>query len=323
MINSGNIKIGFELEFEGVDFYDNERLLNKTLGKFGIIKEDGSLNEGFELASKIFRIKDFCGEPALEKWNVMFKKINDMDAHSASNTGNHFHVERAALTSEEIEKINYFIFSSQTLMDFIGERTENDWCYYLRNAAKQVKDRTGIKYRYLNVSKPDTIEFRFFKTPETARVFLKNIQFICSLIEFIKTNLVDKEPLYFRNNPSKIFTKYLRFVGKMGEYYPQLTAYFESNKEKFTKGDVRPDVFINCDLYPTQKVKQTLLKRFANTRCCKVDDVDKLLQKLNPEKAPKSINFLKKVKARAEKKSAERIYFENLDSSPQKQEENV
>lgn len=313
-----NQTVSFELEYENFSVYNpqNKEKLDSLLGEYGLIHADGSLNNGFECSSHINHVKDFLSISNLSKWNILFDRLNSLNVESKENTGMHVHTGRQNLTENDIEKINYFIFSSQKLMDTIGGRTENHWCFFARNTLRQIKEKSGPKYCYCHVSKAETIEFRFFKTPLTVNGFLKNMQFICAILEFIKRD--NQESLVFRNKASKNFYNFLSFVEQNKQYYSYLFDFLTlpENKKKIENKEIAPEKELNCDLYPTIKVKHKLSKLLAyhngNSNGVEIKEFKNLINHVNKEKAAKTYEFLEKVINRAKKRKVNRIYFNGL-----------
>lgn len=315
-----NFDVGFEIEAENYDIYIGAHKLNleKLFGEFGTIKPDGSLKHGFEIASKIYKSNDFLSTSDLSKWNDLYSRLDEVGAADAENTGMHIHVSREYLTTDEILKINYFVFSSQSLMDTVGGRTANNWCYFYRNTPKQVEEKNGPKYCYLNCGHQNTIEFRFFRTPMMVDGFLRNMQFVCAIIEFVKRS--EENSAYFRDKAPRNLVQFLDFVSENKDVYNNLYKFIalDSNQKRLEKGEIRVEKAINCDLYPTQKIKRKisrlLMRHNGNSNGVTIQQLDNLIGQVNPEKAAKTYEYLGRVFARANRRSVEKIYFNELPS---------
>lgn len=305
------IKIGFELEYEGCSYYGNSDSLRSGLGEYGDLKSDGSLNYGFELASKVNKFSDFCGKDT-KSWDEMFKRIkNRFNAKSEGHTGMHIHVARASLSKDDLQKINYFVYSSQKLMDLLGNRTATTYSRYEMNSDAEVLNSQGFKYRYLNTGKRDTIEFRFFKSPITVARFLCNMQFVMAIVGFVKTNEVDKE--FYLKQPGRNLMRFFDYVNSEKECFHYLDKFLKSKDKLIKNGEICEDRVLNCLLYPTQKVKQSLIKKFGVNAFVSVGEVERAIGRYNPEKSPRTVAYLSRVLDRAKKRKAIRVHMFNLD----------
>lgn len=178
--------IGYELEYEKVCFFEDNYRIYPLLNKFGNIKQDSSLEHGFELASNIERAHSFKSDSIDKRWASLFRRLNRLPIRSQANTGMHIHVGRTALTLDQIYKVNDFVYSQYSLDTNIGERDANRWCFFHKNTLEHLKkDSDPEKFRFLNVLPLNTIEFRFFKSPTTCQKFLVNMQYVISIIEYV------------------------------------------------------------------------------------------------------------------------------------------
>lgn len=308
-----NHQIGFELEYENCDVSERSDELNKELGRFGEIKDDGSLSYGFELASNVFRMSDFFSLSDSTPWIDLFNKVSKLGGQAQHNTGMHIHVSRSGLTDDEIAKINYFIFSSRAFMNAIGGRDENNWCLFIRNLEENIVNKNGHKYCYLNVGHANTIEFRFFRTPETVEHFLKNMQFAISVVEFVKLN--NANALFYRDNNQENLIRYINFVYDNKDRYAHLHAHLEIYKKDIENGAISVERELNCDIYPNQRVKQTIsngLRIRYPRRVVTPENLNTVISKLSPEKSPITVEYLNRVLNRASKRKVSKIYFNNL-----------
>jgi len=305
-----NYTVGWEIEMDKYSIYEHKDKLVELFGKFGDVKPDGSVAQGFEVSSKINVFKDFHSNSLNPLWEEFYKKLDTIPAESNENCGQHIHIGRANLTDEDIAKINYFVFSSQSFMDAIGGRSANRWCYFRRNTLDNVKQKTGQKYCYVNVGHPNTIEFRFFRSPKTLYGFLRNVQFILAIVTFCKMSKNSEK--YFRNKGQENMEKFLEFVKEHKQTYGFLASALDMLNEKFVKGEIAAEKTLNCDLYPTQKMKKALagriIRNFGDGGFITIQQLDTLIARINPEKSPILHNYLKKTVCRAQENKIEKIY---------------
>lgn len=182
--------------------YDNKSVAGHILD-LGIFKYDNTINCGFEYATIPFVANYVCDKTnkSFEKVFTIFKKYK---TKIGDHLGMHVHVNKKALTNEQIEKLNYFVYRNSDFCKLIGERDFNKYCRLEENQSNEltinnnnhrddryivdVNNKKNHKHRMLNVARPSTIEFRFFKSTNDYYVFLKNMQFVIALINFVKTS---------------------------------------------------------------------------------------------------------------------------------------
>ena len=201
--------ISSEFNQKGSDLRRHINSINQNVGRFGIIKDDGSLDYGIEIASA-----PVTYERHVHLWDEFFaKKKKDYKLKSRSNCGMHVHVSRKDISEEQIVRLRYFFSQkdNQQFLEKIAGRKENEYCEYrmvgLLNFKKgldysneeekkslkedypdyPLEDFGSEKYQAINISPNDTIEFRIFKAPETREEFLIRVQLVRALISWQKT----------------------------------------------------------------------------------------------------------------------------------------
>jgi hypothetical protein len=173
---------------------------------FGNFKYDGTINYGFEYATLPYRAFSWLNNKNLKNLKDIFIFFKQHKVSIGNHVGMHVHVDKNDLTNEEIKKINFFIYRNTKFCEMIGERKLTKYCRLNENTddvlninwnkSKQfcgdhrynsdVGSKTNHKHRMLNVARPKTIEFRFFKSTNNYKTFLKNIQFVIALVNFVK-----------------------------------------------------------------------------------------------------------------------------------------
>ncbi len=252
--------------------YQKKKYLNAL--NFGTFKYDGTISYGFEYATVPFRA-DFYNrlenKKALKNIFSFFKKHK---ASTGNHVGMHVHVDKSYLTKEEIQKINYFIYRNSDFCEIIGERKSNKYCRPDENSDEiininfdkykqfcgdrrycaDVSNKKNHKHRMLNVARPKTIEFRFFKSTNDFNTFLKNIQFVMALVNFakekiptlgdfqiggslIRGSLDDGSDIGEIEGMNTIVRKFCTFVHKHNNIYLQLANFL--SKRGYTRKKVK------------------------------------------------------------------------------------
>jgi len=216
--------IGFELEVERGDSYtyvdDMAELINDD---FIYFKEDGSLNEGFEIVS----------HPLSKKWiaknreriKYMLQKLSEKGykSYDTDTCGMHVHLTKKYLNSTEIAKLlKFFKENSEFVFEFSRRRRENfdrwcttsekNMCNVIGYAKKKIND--GPRHIAANITK-NTIEIRIFRGTLKPESFFKNIEFAISLCEYVKETGYNDTSLQ----------SYLNYIDKHKKSYKHLYSY--------------------------------------------------------------------------------------------------
>lgn len=167
-----------------------------------LCKEDGSLNDGFEIVSKPLEYLDCI--KYLSRISESLKGCN-LTSHSENSCGFHIHISKSPLSQNQIDFMIAFlnIRDNQLLIQKIGNREFNQYCksskIELENdlldnieLADLIRNRVDKYNRYvvLNTIPQNTIEFRFFKGSFNETRMHSYIQFVNALIKYseIQTN---------------------------------------------------------------------------------------------------------------------------------------
>jgi len=218
---------GLELEVESKsDKYDaSESVLyySNDESKF-YLKEDGSLDDGFELvtmpATLNYHIKKFG-------WNEICESLSNHDciSHNATTCGLHVHVSRCVLSETDQIKIAYFLNSNIEFYEVIARRSSQ---YYARACDKKLKrgqNYSDSRYEVVNFENDKTIEFRLFKGTLKHETILATIQFLNLLIAWVKKTSCVK--MVNKTDALQSFKKYILENKKENSY---LIEYLKQRK---------------------------------------------------------------------------------------------
>ncbi len=290
-MNFTQIKMGFELEFEG---RDDEDVSTSNFKDFGNIHGDGSLNNGFELSSKVFTIEEFIpSKKSSEKWAKMFDNISNEGAEVRSTCGMHIHIDRQHLTPDIILKVNHLIYHNKNLSETIGERPSCNYSQFTKNSDAECKNARGEKYRFMYPGHGHgTIEFRFFKSTDNLNTFLKNMQSIISFFDFCKSSRLDYEE-FKKIADNDLTVAYITFVFSKPKMYADLIEFLKSKKYYLINGEIAAERKLIIDKYPSLAVKNCVEKRLGFKKNLNLDSIEHIISLM--KKAPNTAKFLNEV----------------------------
>ncbi|MCZ2442247.1 MAG: hypothetical protein LC101_00470 [Flavobacteriales bacterium] len=125
-------------------------------------------------------------------------------------TGIHIHVNKKYLRPIEIGKILLFM-NAATNRDFIvalAKRNEKKYAKFLKRSILNFGDSSpSCHYHAVNTSKPNTIEFRVFRGTLNKNTMVSYLQFVKSLIEFIKVAPIGGTPPYVSTKKNQLTYK--------------------------------------------------------------------------------------------------------------------
>ena len=194
--------IGFELEIEHKDntTRNEEEALDILQDLNVVFEEDGSLNDsGFEIISQpqsynyIMKNKD--------KIKQVFEKLVNLGyiSHNSNNCGLHFHFTRPKNSDYTINRIWLILETFKNEIQKITRRNgDAHWCKWLSDntynkikalSSDYIKDhKDGDRYKALNNTNENTIEFRIFKGTLNFETFFADLQLLNNIYKLAKSN---------------------------------------------------------------------------------------------------------------------------------------
>ena len=180
--------LGIEMEFQ----VDNRRAgrlyVGDTMFGHALMKEDGSITNGFELVS---RPAGYTSH--LARYDSFLTDLPEY-IHPHKSCGMHVHISRTAFTHLGAGKLVEFM-NREDNKDFIkliaGRGTTSyqnrEDSYDIKTPYLQaVKDRYVGRYNFVNLNNKKTIELRIFATPANKQEFNIRMQFVKAMIEYCK-----------------------------------------------------------------------------------------------------------------------------------------
>ncbi len=174
--------LGVELEIEDMREYADD--VSYELEGMAILKDDGSLNRGFEVVTVPAPYSWHVGDMWTEKRLNMWANRYGGRSFSTQTCGLHIHVGRSWLTPLQIAKTMVFINNPDNLrfIELVAQRDISRW------ASQKPTDwgNTGKgrdKYEALRTTKGPTVEFRIFKGTLARDDIVRALQFVTTLLD--------------------------------------------------------------------------------------------------------------------------------------------
>lgn len=187
---TGPLYLGPEIEIETPPYEGAEcaRLAEGFLGTLGYLKEDGSLDDGFEIVT----------HPMSYEWAManfpwqMLTELRRLGCATPDNTGIHVHVSRAAFATPcHTYRWMKFIYRNQAQVTTLARRSSPGYAPFTdddRRAVKHyVKGRCGhTRYRAINTQNDDTLELRVFASSLDPRKVQAALGFAAASVEYTR-----------------------------------------------------------------------------------------------------------------------------------------
>jgi hypothetical protein len=162
---TGPLYLGPEIEIE-TPYSGGERcarIAGSHLGDLGYLKEDSSIDNGFEIVTH-----PMSYEWALEHfpWR-MLAELDDAGCCATADTGLHIHLSRDGFSSTcHTYRWMKFIYRNQSQVTTLAGRTSAQWARFSDDDRRAVRDyakgKLGDRYRAINTNNDDTFELRIF-----------------------------------------------------------------------------------------------------------------------------------------------------------------
>ena len=212
-----NMHYGLEIEVCFPSQKTRDQAINLCIQHLDYIylKKDSTLDYGFEIVSHPATLDYHKQHTFIRKILPKIKKIGGI-ADKKKNTGFHIHASRNKLTDDEIKKIIFFIENywydlfplfrrEQVEIERYAERyyaiswEEIDYIFYSTKSE-------GEKYRAINLTNKETIEFRMFRSSLNPAILLACLELVDSFIQFAKR--IDKDDICWENYIALVQDKY-------------------------------------------------------------------------------------------------------------------
>jgi hypothetical protein len=197
---------GIELEVEVPRETARDILVEEMMDKFGrewfYVKADGSLNHGMEIVTHPMTYEYITKE--IEKFSKILKFLENQECKSfnTDTCGIHIHISKDQISHLTTYKILKLFYENPGFILKISQRRVQkfeEWSKLHRkeeetaetNLYTKAKYKSGIaRYVAVNLNNSDTIEFRIFRGTLHCPSFLKNVEFIRSVVEFCEKHSI-------------------------------------------------------------------------------------------------------------------------------------
>ena len=237
----GKYHFGFELEVEsrGNGRYNGAELVQNTLGGHAYLKEDGSLNDGFEIVTHPHTLEKYHNE---FNWGVLDKlKAQGYRSWNTTTCGIHVHVSRTAfgggdpwdyrapnstrsqwILKRQSHELRFMklIYDNQRQVERISGRSSDRYASFQDKGQLVRKVKNGYqengRFSAINTENDDTIEIRVFKGSLRKERVLSAIEFVHASVEYTRDIKVTSK------NHALSWLKFTGYVATNAELYPNL-----------------------------------------------------------------------------------------------------
>jgi len=213
---------GVELEMKANDGSDLEDICYRAAGNGFISEYDGSLDErlGVEIVAPPMPLAKF----RKGNWAEFMDGIRRLGIGWDAGTGYGIHVSinRTSLSPIRQSMFLRFFPQNQAFCETIAGRRANNWCRYNFQPWGVSKLSETDKYLAASIRSRHRIEVRIFRSTLKFSSFLKNVQFVAALVEFVRNT----SP---RRNTSEEFVKFVSHKSRRNRYRELLAFLDEKN----------------------------------------------------------------------------------------------
>jgi hypothetical protein len=186
---TGPLFLGPEIEIETPYYRGTEcaELAASHLGELGYLKEDGSIDDGFEIVT----------HPMSYEWAIthfpwqMLTQLDSTGCAATPNTGIHVHVSRAGFAGPcHTYRWMKFIYRNEPQVTALARRSSPGYAAFTdddRRAVKRyAKGGSGDRYRAINTQNTDTFELRIFASSLNPREVQAALGFAAASVEYTR-----------------------------------------------------------------------------------------------------------------------------------------
>jgi hypothetical protein len=239
----GKYHFGFELEVEarGNGRFEGAVIAQNTLGGHAYLKEDGSLNDGFEIVTHPHTLQNYHTE---FNWGVLDKlKSEGYRSWNTNTCGLHVHVSRTAfgegdpwdrrimraqrsqlLLKRQSHELRFMklIYDNQRQVERISGRSSTRYASFedKGNLVQKVKygNQGNGRFSAINTENDTTIEVRVFRGSLRKERVLSAIEFVHASVEYTRDVKVTSK------NHALSWLKFTGYVADNAELYPNLVT---------------------------------------------------------------------------------------------------
>ena len=245
--------LGFELEVEtrsqSPSRYSGAETAQDELGAHAYMKEDGSLNDGFEIVTHPHTLSEYRSN---FNWHALDKlRRQGYRSWSTETCGLHVHISRTAFGITNEDGVHYtriilarqahelrfmkLIYDNQRQVERIAGRNNTNYASFMDkgNLVRKVKygSQNNGRYSAVNTDNNDTLEVRVFRGSLRKERVLSALEFVHACAEYTRDLPVNGK------NRALTWLHFTAYVSTHAETYPNLSTIMS---ESFA-GDSSPD----------------------------------------------------------------------------------
>lgn len=245
--------LGFELEVEtrsqSPSRYSGAETAQDELGAHAYIKEDGSLNDGFEIVTHPHTLNEYQSNFG---WHTLDKlRRQGYRSWNTETCGLHVHISRTAFGITNEDGVHYtrvilarqahelrfmkLIYDNQRQVERIAGRNSTHYASFQDkgNLVRKVKygSQNNGRYSAVNTDNNDTLEVRVFRGSLRKERVLSALEFVHACAEYTRDLPVNGK------NRALTWLHFTAYVSNNAETYPNLSTIMS---ESFA-GDTSPD----------------------------------------------------------------------------------
>ncbi len=221
-IGKGPHYFGVELEVEVQSSEDRDSVAEDVasdIGDFGILKSDGSLDNGFEIVTRPASMDE-----QRKRWAPFFQSDRSaMRSFKTSTCGLHVHCSRKPLTDLTVAKVVCFTNAehNRRFLEVIAGRASGHWAEYHAKKLGEGAKCNATRYEAVNLQNHATLEFRIFKGTLKGESVFKAIEFCDALIAFCSPATRSLRETMSRQ-------AFIRFIRADVKRWPHLAAFIDA-----------------------------------------------------------------------------------------------
>ena len=238
----GQYHLGFELEVESRNSsssrYGGAVIAQGELGSHAYMKDDGSLNDGFEVVTHPHTLEQYQTN---FNWDFIARLKDDgFRSWNTDTCGLHVHVSRTAFGEGEIDwnspikerdrlilrkqahelRFMKLIYDNQRQVERIAGRSNNHFATFSDKGRLMDKVKFGtqnnVRYSAINTDNDATLEVRVFKGSLRKERVLSALEFVAASVEYTRDLKVTSQ------NQALSWLRFTAYVSDNIETYPSL-----------------------------------------------------------------------------------------------------
>lgn len=236
---------GIELEVEGED-KPHEDMAENINSDYLYCKQDGSLVDGFEIVSHPATFKELTkGNSCFEQWEETLDNLRKKGytSYDKGTCGMHIHVSKSSLSSLTIYKMLTFFKKYKGFILYVSQRGEmgklDSWSKIRDENNRDLiycarRKYLSNRYTAINLQPDNTVEIRIFRGSLRLDRFLKNVEFIDSIIKFLEQSDIEstiENYVSYVSDNRKTYLNLFNFLQKDEAYRPNLKKINVNKKE--------------------------------------------------------------------------------------------